>query len=126
MSHDLASTQLVPHLHNPITQDSLDYSCRPYVKITLIGPQSHHLHLQSLQDNLSEHIVRSPPEVYKLLQKGAVNRTTAATKLNHESSRSHAVFTIIVEHSELNIASEEWGVVQGCSWVLGCMVESSV
>lgn len=104
MSHDLANTQLVPHLHNPITQDSLQA-----LKTTLIGPKSHDLHLQSLQDNLSEHIVRSPPEVYKLLQKGAVNRTTAATKLNHESSRSHAVFTIIVEHSELNIASEECG-----------------
>ena len=54
-------------------------------------------------------------EVYKLLQKGAHNRTTAATKLNHESSRSHAVFTIIVEHSELNIASEEW---ESCAVVL--------
>ena len=58
------------------------------------------------QDGLSEHIVRSPTEVFSLLQRGGQHRTTADTKMNHESSRSHAVFTIILEHSQINFASK--------------------
>ncbi|XP_062517436.1 uncharacterized protein LOC134192702 [Corticium candelabrum] len=53
-------------------------------------------------DNLSEHVVKSPREILDLLKRGAVMRTTAQTKLNRESSRSHAVFSIIVEHSTLS------------------------
>ena len=48
-------------------------------------------------DNLSEWVVRSPAEVYGLLQRGAALRATAATALNDMSSRSHAVFVIVLE-----------------------------
>jgi kinesin family protein 3/17 len=58
-------------------------------------------------ERLSEHIVRSPSEVLSLLHKGGQHRTTADTKMNHESSRSHAVFTVIVEHSEINFATQQ-------------------
>lgn len=46
---------------------------------------------------MSEWAVRSPNEVYALMQKGAQCRATATTKMNDLSSRSHAVFIIIVE-----------------------------
>ena len=48
-------------------------------------------------EGLSEWAVRSPTEIYKLIEKGANNRATAETKLNDISSRSHAIFLIIVE-----------------------------
>ena len=50
-------------------------------------------------ENLSEWVVRSPAEVDGLLERGAAARTTAATKANELSSRSHAVFILIVEQS---------------------------
>lgn len=46
---------------------------------------------------LSEHVVRSSADVAALLARGGAMRTTAQTNMNIASSRSHAVFTIIVE-----------------------------
>ncbi|KAF4677783.1 hypothetical protein FOL47_010377 [Perkinsus chesapeaki] len=48
-------------------------------------------------DGLAEHIVREPEEVYTLITEGNASRAIATTKLNDASSRSHAVFTIVVE-----------------------------
>ncbi len=48
-------------------------------------------------EGLSEWAVRSSSEVYSLMQRGALSRETATTKANPCSSRSHAVFIIIVE-----------------------------
>ena len=48
-------------------------------------------------EGLSEWAVRSPNEIYSLMQRGALSRATATTKMNDLSSRSHAVFIIIVE-----------------------------
>jgi len=41
--------------------------------------------------------VRSPNEIFQLLKKGASSRKTAHTKMNDISSRSHAVFILIIE-----------------------------
>ena len=65
-------------------------------------------HLQIREDpsggvyvnNLSEHIVKSADEIMQLLKDGSAMRTTASTDMNQQSSRSHAVFSMIVEHSE--------------------------
>ena len=48
-------------------------------------------------EGLSEWAVRTPNEIYGLLTNGALSRATATTKMNDVSSRSHAVFIIIVE-----------------------------
>lgn len=48
-------------------------------------------------DGLSEWVVRTPAEVYTLMARGAAARTTGSTKLNEMSSRSHAIFQLIVE-----------------------------
>eukprot|EP00884_Botryococcus_braunii_P022705 jgi/Botrbrau1/9118/Bobra.0305s0022.1 len=52
-------------------------------------------------DGLSEWVVRSPAEVYGLMERGQEQRTTGPTKLNEMSSRSHAVFIVIVEKSSV-------------------------
>ncbi|AIN99068.1 kinesin, putative [Leishmania panamensis] len=51
-------------------------------------------------DGLSEWIVRTPEDVYGLIAKGTALRATSATKLSELSSRSHAIFTIVVEATE--------------------------
>lgn len=50
-------------------------------------------------EGLSEHVVKGTMDVNRLLRKGSIARTTDASKMNKESSRSHAVFTIVVERS---------------------------
>ena len=52
-------------------------------------------------EGLSEWAVRSPNEIYSLMQRGALSRATATTKMNDLSSRSHAVFLIIVEQMSM-------------------------
>ena len=56
-------------------------------------------------EGLSEWPVRSPHEIYGLIQKGTSSRATAATRMNDMSSRSHAVFIIIVE--QMTIVEDE-------------------
>lgn len=64
-------------------------------------------------EGLSEWAVRTPLEIYSLMQRGAMVRATAATKMNDVSSRSHAVFIIIVEqmHNDPNDASSKQIIV---------------
>jgi hypothetical protein len=49
---------------------------------------------------------RSPAEIYGLMERGATVRATGSTKMNEISSRSHAVFIIIVEQSETTYTNE--------------------
>lgn len=48
-------------------------------------------------DNLSEEFVSSVQDVTRLLIKGLANRRVGATTMNSESSRSHSVFTCVIE-----------------------------
>ncbi|XP_024519762.1 kinesin-like protein KIN-12C isoform X1 [Selaginella moellendorffii] len=48
-------------------------------------------------ENLKEVEVNSVGDVMKLLNQGSANRRVAATNMNRESSRSHSVFTCVVE-----------------------------
>lgn len=56
-------------------------------------------------EGLSEWVVKSPHDIYNLMKDGMRNRATAATKMNDVSSRSHAIFIIIVE--QMRDISEE-------------------
>ncbi|KAG2483602.1 hypothetical protein HYH03_017544 [Edaphochlamys debaryana] len=58
-------------------------------------------------EGLSEWVVRSPAEVYQLMQRGQSLRATGATKLNEVSSRSHAVCVVIVEKCSNNGQGED-------------------
>jgi len=73
-------------------------------------------------EGLSEWVVRSPAEIYGLMERGGAVRATGSTKMNELSSRSHAVFIIIAEQSETTytdhsgreISPEEFGsLMQG-------------
>ena len=55
-------------------------------------------------EGLSEWAVRNPDEIFSLMEKGHYLRATASTKMNDLSSRSHAVFIVIVE--QMKITSE--------------------
>jgi hypothetical protein len=57
-------------------------------------------------EGLSEWVVRSPQEIYGLMERGGAMRATGSTKMNHLSSRSHAVFIIIAEQSETTYLDE--------------------
>ncbi len=58
-------------------------------------------------EGLSEWAVRSPSDIYTLLQRGATSRATASTKMNDVSSRSHAVFVVTVE--QMTIVDDQRG-----------------
>lgn len=47
-------------------------------------------------NGLTETNVASLEETLKCLEHGTLNRRTGATAMNHQSSRSHAVFTLTV------------------------------
>ncbi|KAK7114455.1 kinesin-like protein KIF15 isoform X2 [Littorina saxatilis] len=51
-------------------------------------------------DGLMEQVVATPAEAYQALSTGWLNRRVAATSMNRESSRSHAVFTLCIESKE--------------------------
>ena len=48
-------------------------------------------------------------QVYGLLERGAMQRATGTTKMNELSSRSHAVFIIIIEKSTVTSTQEADG-----------------
>jgi hypothetical protein len=58
-------------------------------------------------EGLSEWVVRSPAEIYGLMERGGAIRATGETKMNEMSSRSHAVFIVIVEQSETIYVDEQ-------------------
>nr|XP_043607210.1 kinesin-like protein KIN-12C [Erigeron canadensis] len=90
--------------------ERLKYSCKcSFLEIyneqitDLLEPSSTNLQLREglkegvYVENLTEHTVNTVEEVLKLLLQGAANRKVAGTDMNSESSRSHSVFTCIVE-----------------------------
>ncbi|XP_011100690.1 kinesin-like protein KIN-12C isoform X1 [Sesamum indicum] len=90
--------------------ERLTYSCKcSFLEIyneqitDLLEPSSTNLQLREdlkkgvYVENLTEFSVRTVNDVLKLLQQGAANRKIAATHMNSESSRSHSVFTCIIE-----------------------------
>jgi hypothetical protein len=71
----------------------------------LIKPERTHLSIREDEkgvyvEGLSEWIVRSEDEILSLMAAGARARSTGATLMNDQSSRSHAVFTLVVEQSQ--------------------------
>ncbi|XP_076937672.1 kinesin-like protein KIN-12A [Bidens hawaiensis] len=71
----------------------------------LLNPSQRNLHLREdtktgvYIENLTEETICSMKDVTQLLKKGLSNRKTGSTSLNSESSRSHSVFTCVVESS---------------------------
>lgn len=57
--------------------------------------------------DLTEVTVKNYHDLMKHMRKGDVSRTTASTKMNDTSSRSHAVFTITLKQIHHDIATDE-------------------
>eukprot|EP00871_Galdieria_phlegrea_P005379 jgi/Galph1/5842/GphlegSOOS_G4523.1 len=72
----------------------------------LLVPSKHNLNIREdtlkgvYVEDLTEETVRHPEDCYQVLRKGVANRTVSATAMNQESSRSHGVFTLIIERKE--------------------------
>ncbi|KAF8776756.1 hypothetical protein HU200_003494 [Digitaria exilis] len=90
--------------------EKLKYSCKcSFLEIyneqisDLLDPSSTNLQLREdirkevYVENLTESEVGCVSDIIKLLMQGSANRKVAATNMNRESSRSHSVFTCIIE-----------------------------
>ncbi|KAF2773147.1 kinesin-domain-containing protein [Teratosphaeria nubilosa] len=55
---------------------------------------------------LTDEQVRSYDDIARLMKTGDTNRTTASTKMNDTSSRSHAVFTLTLKQIQHDIATD--------------------
>ncbi|KAL6623499.1 hypothetical protein ACP70R_033378 [Stipagrostis hirtigluma subsp. patula] len=90
--------------------ENLKYSCKcSFLEIyneqitDLLDPSSSNLPLREdirkgvYVENLTEFEVACVGDIIKLLMQGSANRKVASTNMNRESSRSHSVFTCIIE-----------------------------
>ncbi|KAK0582663.1 hypothetical protein LWI29_028296 [Acer saccharum] len=90
--------------------EKLKYNCKcSFLEIyneqitDLLDPSSTNLMLREdvkkgvYVENLSEFEVHTVGDILKLLTQGSLNRKVAATNMNRESSRSHSVFTCVIE-----------------------------
>ena len=62
-------------------------------------------------DGLQQLMASSAEDVQELMSEGSKSRTVAATKMNAESSRSHAVFTLIVTHTMTDVQTGVSGLL---------------
>ncbi|KAF2863225.1 kinesin-domain-containing protein [Piedraia hortae CBS 480.64] len=56
--------------------------------------------------NLTDEQVKCYEDIERLMKMGDLNRTTASTKMNDTSSRSHAVFTLTLKQIQHDIATD--------------------
>lgn len=56
--------------------------------------------------NLTDEPVKTYEDIERLMKMGDMNRTTASTKMNDTSSRSHAVFTLTLKQIQHDIATD--------------------
>ncbi|KAH6772638.1 hypothetical protein C2S51_011042 [Perilla frutescens var. frutescens] len=90
--------------------EQLKYNCKcSFLEIyneqitDLLDPSSSNLMLREdmkkgvYVENLSEFEVHTVGDILQLLTQGSSNRKVAATNMNRESSRSHCVFTCVIE-----------------------------
>ena len=61
--------------------------------------------------DLSSYVVKSVQEIHQVFTAGTQNRTVGATLMNADSSRSHSIFTVIIEQS--GMAGSESGLAMG-------------
>lgn len=65
-------------------------------KVTMLEDEDGNFHFK----NLSMHMIASEEDALNLLFLGDTNRAIAATEMNQQSTRSHCIFTIILEKRE--------------------------
>ena len=89
----------------------------------LLCNQKNKLELKENADNgvyvrdLTSFLVKSSHEIDQVMQAGKKNRSVGATLMNQGSSRSHAIFSIIVEHEQHRESSSRDDDTNGSSHI---------
>nr|XP_034968217.1 centromere-associated protein E isoform X1 [Zootoca vivipara] len=94
-------------IHNDTVQDLLCSNIRKRKPLVVREDINRNIFVE----DLSEEVVVSPEQVVGWLQKGEKNRHYGETKMNERSSRSHAIFRMIIESKEKTDSSSYDGAV---------------
>ncbi|GME28749.1 kinesin family protein [Neofusicoccum parvum] len=90
-------------VYNEHVRDLLSQRTSPSIYLKIRESQTDGVYVQGLTDAP----VRSYADVERLMKTGDLNRTTASTKMNDTSSRSHAVFTINLKQMQHSLLTDE-------------------
>ncbi|KAK8157387.1 kinesin family protein-like protein [Phyllosticta citrichinensis] len=90
-------------VYNEHVRDLLAQRTNPATYLKIRESQTDGVYVQGL----SEAPVKSYVDVARLMRTGDLNRTTASTKMNDTSSRSHAVFTIHLKQMQHSLLTDE-------------------
>ncbi|KXT12328.1 hypothetical protein AC579_7637 [Pseudocercospora musae] len=89
-------------IYNEHVKDLLTPKTNPPTYLKIRESKSDGVYVQ----NLSDEPVRCYEDIERLMKVGDMNRTTASTKMNDTSSRSHAVFTLTLKQIQHDIATD--------------------
>ncbi|KAK3066032.1 hypothetical protein LTR53_017772, partial [Teratosphaeriaceae sp. CCFEE 6253] len=89
-------------IYNEHVKDLLTRPTTPPSYLKIRESKSDGVYVQSLTDES----VKSYEDIERLMKAGDANRTTASTKMNDTSSRSHAVFTLTLKQIQHDIATD--------------------
>lgn len=89
-------------IYNEHVKDLLTPKTNPPTYLKIRESKSDGVYVQNLVDEP----VKSYEDVERLMKIGDTNRTTASTKMNDTSSRSHAVFTLTLKQIQHDIATD--------------------
>ncbi|KAK3701215.1 hypothetical protein LTR37_015594 [Vermiconidia calcicola] len=89
-------------IYNEHVKDLLTPRVNPPAYLKIRESKSDGVYVQ----NLTDEPVKSYEDIERLMKMGDMNRTTASTKMNDTSSRSHAVFTLTLKQIQHDIATD--------------------
>lgn len=89
-------------IYNEHVKDLLTPKTNPPTYLKIRESKSDGVYVQ----NLSDEPVKCYEDIERLMKIGDMNRTTASTKMNDTSSRSHAVFTLTLKQIQHDIATD--------------------
>lgn len=89
-------------IYNEHVKDLLTPRVNPPAYLKIRESKSDGVYVQ----NLTDEPVKSYEDIERLMKMGDLNRTTAHTKMNDTSSRSHAVFTLTLKQIQHDIATD--------------------
>ncbi|KAK4954795.1 hypothetical protein LTR10_006987 [Elasticomyces elasticus] len=89
-------------IYNEHVKDLLTKGTNPPTYLKIRESKSDGVYVQ----NLTDESAKSYEDIERLMKMGDMNRTTASTKMNDTSSRSHAVFTLTLKQIQHDIATD--------------------
>lgn len=89
-------------IYNEHVKDLLTPRTTPPTYLKIRESKSDGVYVQNLTDTA----VKNYEDIERLMKMGDLNRTTASTKMNDTSSRSHAVFTLTLKQIQHDLSSD--------------------